>query len=522
MNSRGYGKFNDREQDLIPHVDRKRTRHAGMRRYRGVPYLCALFGLWLILSNLPSVAQSTATSASTSIPRTLTGGTQGFGVVGSPSGTANSKKMTSRIKADLANGSLVVTNYFSNVLFDDTPASVLTYPGGWFVMHNECNPTTPYCLTWLDVPTETYTFSSSCPHLAITPTVYITAEDNIWEENYWTNVYDDPGPYTWVQWWMGVGARAQGWVDKPTTCTITAFNNGQTVAAATMVVPPTNDPGQDPGDETNPCDQCNGGDPISLQTGNVSITQSDIRLPGLGGGLTLTRSWNSKFPATQSSSNVGLFGPDWRSTYEESVFVNETFNLTNVKYQRSDGSFWTFGWNSSGTAYVLQSPANVGATLTSGESYWTVTYKNGEKRLFSTTSGKLAAIIDRNGNTTTLTYDALDRLTSVADPANRHLYFSYGAAGAANRSNGMLVTQVTTDVGISLSYTYDPVLGNLQSITKPDGTNIYFQYQGGFISAVLDTSGKVLETHTYDQYGRGLTSSRANGVEAITMTYPNN
>jgi hypothetical protein len=41
------------------------------------------------------------------------------------------------------------------------------------------------------------------------------------------------------------------------------------------------------------------------------------------------------------------------------------------------------------------------------------------------------------------------------------------------------------------------------------------------ITAVMDSAGKVLESHTYDSKGRGLTSSRAGGVEAITVSYPN-
>ena len=36
-----------------------------------------------------------------------------------------------------------------------------------------------------------------------------------------------------------------------------------------------------------------------------------------------------------------------------------------------------------------------------------------------------------------------------------------------------------------------------------------------FITAVLDNSGKILESHTYDASGKGLTSSRAGGVDAV-------
>jgi hypothetical protein len=36
----------------------------------------------------------------------------------------------------------------------------------------------------------------------------------------------------------------------------------------------------------------------------------------------------------------------------------------------------------------------------------------------------------------------------------------------------------------------------------------------------LDTFDKGAKSHTYDSQCRGLTSSRANGVEAITVSYP--
>jgi len=40
------------------------------------------------------------------------------------------------------------------------------------------------------------------------------------------------------------------------------------------------------------------------------------------------------------------------------------------------------------------------------------------------------------------------------------------------------------------------------------------------ISAVRDSNGKVIEAHTYDSQGKGLTSSRAGGVDAVTISYP--
>lgn len=249
--------------------------------------------------------------------------------------------------------------------------------------------------------------------------------------------------------------------------------------------------------------------PINLTNGNTYIQETDISIPGLGGGLSLARTWNSMWPSDQSGSQIGIFGPHWRSTYEERVFLGSSGFM---EYARSDGAFWMFGGG--GSSWSLKAPANLVVTLTSGSTYWTLTFQNGEQRRFSNTSGSLIAIIDRNGNTTQLTYDGLNRLTTVTDPVSRHLYFTYAG------SSSYLVTAVTSDIGLSLSYSYDSN-GRLLQVTKPDQSTINFGYDSNsLISSVTDSQGKILEAHTYDSQGRGLTSTRANGVDSVTVSYP--
>jgi len=260
-----------------------------------------------------------------------------------------------------------------------------------------------------------------------------------------------------------------------------------------------------------PCNHCpSAGNPISLASGNTFIEQADVKLPGLSGGLRLVRMWNSVWPSNEGTFQVGLFGSNWRSTFEERVFVD---NDHYIKYARGDGSFWAFGYN--GTTYGVAAPANITATLAYGSTYWTLSFQNGEQRLFDVNSGNLVAIIDRNGNTTQVAYDATARLTTVTDPASRHLYFGYGSG------TSRLVTSVTSDVGISLSYSYDSQ-GRLSQVTYPDLTTISFTYNSqSLITAVTDSNGKTLESHTYDSNNRGLTSSQAGGVQAVTASYPN-
>jgi YD repeat-containing protein len=257
--------------------------------------------------------------------------------------------------------------------------------------------------------------------------------------------------------------------------------------------------------------------PINLTNGNTYIQQKDVKMPGLGGGLNLERTWSSMWPSSQSGLQVGLFGPNWRSTYEEAVTLGSGIYTNYEVYTRSDGSFWVFG-PANGSTFPLASPANGNATLavTNNGTQWTITFQNGEQRVFSYTSGLLTSIIDRNGNTTQLTYDTGGtRLITVTDAASRHLNFTYGSS-YSNR----LITGVSSDVGLTLSYAYDSQ-GRLTQVTEPDLTTISFTYNSqSQITAVTDSNGKTLESHTYDSLGRGLTSSRANGVEAVTISYP--
>jgi YD repeat-containing protein len=251
------------------------------------------------------------------------------------------------------------------------------------------------------------------------------------------------------------------------------------------------------------------GCPINLTNGNTYIEQTDVRIPGLGGGLGLERTWSSIWPTVLSGFQVGMFGPNWRSTYEERVFLGSGVYSGYTLYLRSDGGLWVFSSNGN-----LAAPASATATLSQNGTQWTLAFQNGEQRIFSYTSGSLTSIKDRNGNTTSLSYDGSNRLATVTDPASRTLTFTYGG------STGNLVTSLTSSVGISLSYSYD-TQGRLIQVTKPDQTTLSFTYDNSsLITAVTDSQGKTLESHTYDTKGRGLTSSEANGVNALTVSYP--
>src|SRR5690606_29822074 len=76
----------------------------------------------------------------------------------------------------------------------------------------------------------------------------------------------------------------------------------------------------------------------------------------------------------------------------------------------------------------------------------------------------LGHITDRNGRTTTLTYDAQDRLVRVEDHLGNALRFAYDA-------NNKLV-RVSDPLGRQTTFSYTPDGSRLVRIVPPDGTII--------------------------------------------------
>src|SRR4051812_20187385 len=60
------------------------------------------------------------------------------------------------------------------------------------------------------------------------------------------------------------------------------------------------------------------GDTYILATGDTYIKEADVINPGLAGGLTLSRTWNSI--SFEGTATLGMFGLRWTSNFEESVF----------------------------------------------------------------------------------------------------------------------------------------------------------------------------------------------------------
>ena len=262
------------------------------------------------------------------------------------------------------------------------------------------------------------------------------------------------------------------------------------------------------------CSQCQSqaGAPINLTNGNVWVEQRDYSLPGLGGGLGLVRTWNSLSGSFGPSNGAGMFGQGWRSTYEEMLAGPDSNN--NLTYWHGDGGAWTFTYSSVLNSYTLTSPPNERAQLVANPTGgFTLTLADHTQKVFNG-QNLLAAIIDRNNNQTTIAYDGSNRVTSVTSPGGGTITFTYG-----DSNNPMQATKVQDPVGTVATYTYDSS-SRLTLVTYPDGSALNFSYDtNSMILSVTDSQGKLLEAHTYDAQNRGLTSTRANGVDSVSVVY---
>ncbi len=283
-----------------------------------------------------------------------------------------------------------------------------------------------------------------------------------------------------------------------------------------LLIQPVGTAATPPNQPDTSCPDCaRGGKPINFTTGNTWISQSDYAIPGLGGGLSLTRTWNSLWPLMLPVQQVGLFGDSWTSNFEERI---QALAGGVVQYWKGDGGRLFYKYNSGTGTYTLTAPSDDQTTLSvnSGTGVSTILQKDGTQRLFNS-AGYLTSIIDRNGNRTTIAVDPANqnRISSVTDSAGRVLTFNY-----TNAKFPRLCTSISDTVGTAATYLYDST-GRLSSVTYSDNSQYVFQFNSSIsptlISQVNDSMGKTIEAETYDSQRRGLTSQQADGVNLVTV-----
>lgn len=268
------------------------------------------------------------------------------------------------------------------------------------------------------------------------------------------------------------------------------------------------------------CTSCQGKNPVDLFNGIKIEREVDIAFGGVRGGLMLGRTYTSD----RATITKGQFGLGTRSNYEmklagsftqggsgklilpEDVFIDPT---------QPGGYLFSYSSTDANGSLVFTSTAMSGLLgdelrkLTNGS--FEYRYKNGDIVRFDAT-GRMAAMVDRNGNTTTLTYTGAN-LTQITDPVGRSINLTYDG-------NGNIIT-ATDPIGRTWNYTYD-ANGFLSKATDPLNNSMQYAYYGitGLLSTVTDKRGNVIKQVTYDSNGRVISQKFADGgIESYEYSF---
>jgi RHS repeat-associated protein len=134
---------------------------------------------------------------------------------------------------------------------------------------------------------------------------------------------------------------------------------------------------------------------------------------------------------------------------------------------------------------------------------------NGNRVTFSYTSGRPTGLATDNGDTTTYQYNAQGRISQMTDPLGRVTTYTYDASGEH-------LLSINTPQGTT-SFTYVSSQGAarehaLQSVTAPDGSHTYLEYDGqGRLTRTSRDGGAESKTYAYDGTG-GMTITNALGA----------
>lgn len=245
--------------------------------------------------------------------------------------------------------------------------------------------------------------------------------------------------------------------------------------------------------------------PVDLSTGVKIEVNTDIEFGGARGTLRLERVYTSDLG--QITNLTGPFGRGTTHNYDVRLIGNfdsggtgrvampGEIPVTPIGTTINPGRLFSYIRTDTDGALVFSSTAttsqlgDVVRKLTNGT--FEYRYLQGDVLRFDS-SRRLIAMVDRNGNTTTLSYTG-SNLTSITDAVGRSITLTYDGS---NR-----ITKATDPLGRDWSYAYENGT-NLTKVTDPTLNIMRYGYTGnGLLASVTDKLGVVMKQVTYQLIG---------------------
>ncbi len=250
--------------------------------------------------------------------------------------------------------------------------------------------------------------------------------------------------------------------------------------------------------ECSDCQKTSAGLPVDVATGKMWAEQSDLFIDGPI-PLEFVRRYNHNLRTTN-----GPLGYGWTHSYNVSLSIGTGA----ANFKDWTGRQILFAQKLDGSYRMNKIHQMSFASITGG---YKITTKEGTKYNFNT-SRRLTSIVDRNGNTLTLTYDGSNRLSTIADSFGRILTLTY------NASNKIISV---TDGARNVTYAYDGST-NLSTVTDTTSKMWTFSYDSGHrLLSITDPLSHIAEAFTYNtSTDKVLTFQQDSGNNYLSFTYP--
>jgi len=224
-------------------------------------------------------------------------------------------------------------------------------------------------------------------------------------------------------------------------------------------------------------------DPVNTATGNYYYQHQDLLLPGIGMPFSFERNYNSR------DQKNGPLGYNWTHNWNTSLAVESSGNIT-IRW--GDGSTQT--WSPDGSGGFIPQSGVFDTLIDDGGGVYTLQMKNRMHYQFNA-AGQLTAVIDKNGNTISLSYIG-GQLDAIVDTAGRSVNFTY--------DNGH-ITVITDPIARTVQFAYD-ANGDLITATDPNGNETTYHYDDNHqIVSIVDPRGNNIVSNSYDAARRVVT-----------------
>ena len=246
--------------------------------------------------------------------------------------------------------------------------------------------------------------------------------------------------------------------------------------------------------------------PVRLWDGSMTYSERDP-LPSEG-AMLFSRSYDTNNPTD------GVFGMRWRSALDAGLSHFNDGSLETVTIQMEgerkaafvkSGGVWSQTW-----------PAGISPAFLTQQSDGSWQYRDAGSSLIRIfrADGRLDGFDDR----ATATKVLIDYNTS-GQP--QRVYSADGTWSCTITMGGGHITSIAVDGRPDLVWQYSYSGSLLQSVTLSGSTSAWrtYEYMGGLLSAIRDASGSLIESHTFDAYGRAIDSIGSGGSDITNIEY---